>query len=91
MEEKKILDLMISERIDALLGQMRQISGSKRKEEDQLVKQAEALLKQMPREEWTILTRCMDHQTDRLAEEGTSLYSCGFTDGIRLVKYIGDL
>lgn len=91
MSEKELLDMMIAERIDMLLRQMPKNRPNESREVSQLIKQAEQLLQRMPQEEWVTLTLYMDHQTDRLADEGTYLYTCGITDGIRLMNYIARL
>ena len=57
MDEKEILDMMISERIDSLLTTMHRMKQSENDETARLVEDAETLLKRMPREEWTSITR----------------------------------
>ena len=91
MNEKDILDLVISERINTLLIQKKRTEPCADKKTLLLTEQAEALLKQLPKEDWMILSRYMDHQHELLAETETYLYSCGLTDGIRMMKYIEKL
>lgn len=91
MNEKDILDLVIPERINTLLIQRKRTEPCADKKTLLLTEQAEALLKQLPKEDWMILTRYMDHQTNVMAESETYLYSCGVTDGIRMMRYISNL
>lgn len=88
MDEKEILDMMISERIDLLLTTMHRMEQSENDETAHLMEDAEALLKRMPREEWIIITRYMERHTDRLTDDAVYLYSCGIKDGVRLMKYL---
>lgn len=55
------------------------------------MQQAELLLKRLPHDDCKILSQYMDHQNDQVADEESYLYSCGITDGIRLMKYIESL
>jgi hypothetical protein len=48
-------------------------------------------MRKLSHEEWVILDRYMNGMTDRLADEGTCLYSAGFIDGIRVLKLINSL
>lgn len=91
MDEKEMLDMMLSERIDMLLRKMNPVSKAKERETALLMQHAEILLKRLPHDDWKILSQYMDHQNDRVADEASYLYSCGITDGIRLMKYIESL
>ena len=87
MDQKEILDMVVSERIDLLLTTMHRMKQRENDETAQLMEDAEALLKRMPREEWIIITRYMERHTDRLTDDAVYLYSCGIKDGDFRVNY----
>ena len=88
-DEKELLDMIVGERVDILLKQMKHTE--KTEAVSQLISQAEAIMRKLSHEEWVILDGYMNGMTDRLADEGTCLYSAGFTDGIRVLKLINSL
>lgn len=88
-DEKELLDMIIGERVDVLLRQMK--CADKREDVLPLIRQAEAILRKLPHDEWVTLDRYINDMTDRLADEGIYLYSSGFTDGIRVLKLISSL
>lgn len=89
MDERELLDLMVTERIDQLYRQKQSLN--KTEPELPFIKKAEAILGQLPKEERDVLNQYMEHQTLQLADLEPYLYSCGVSDGIRIMKYIQQL
>ena len=92
MNEQELIDLVIVERIDMLL---RQKEAKKNcEEESPYTKEAESILRRLPKKEWDILNRYIELQGLQglqMAENESYLYSCGIADGIRMMKYIEKL
>ena len=86
---KELLDMMVGERVDMLLTLMKR--AEKKEASLQLINLAETIMGKLPKDDWTILDDYINDMTDHLADEGTYLYSSGFTDGIWALKFINSL
>ena len=90
MTEQELLDMIVLERISALLATQKK-SAQEREEELRLISQAENLIQNLPNSDCQILFQYIDHMTGQLAFEEAFLYRHGFIDGIRVGKLLNSL
>ena len=90
MTEQELLDLIVLERISALL-ETQQKSAEEKQKELRLISQAEALIQNLPMSESQILSQYINYMAEQLAFEEAFLYRYGFIDGIRLGKLFNSL
>ena len=90
MNEQELIDLVIVERIDILLHQ-KEAKKENCEEESLFIKEAESILRRLPKREWDVLNRYIELQRLQMAENESYLYSFGIADGIRIMKYIEKL
>lgn len=91
MNEQKLIDMVIVERINMLLYQRCLSKKEGCKPEPPFIEKAESILSQLPKEEWDILNEYMEYRTLEMADNESYLYSCGLSDGVRIMKYIKNL
>ncbi len=56
-----------------------------------LMDQAEGILKRLSEQEHALMEQYLDSMTDRMADVEPALYTGGFRDGIRVMKFINSL
>lgn len=57
----------------------------------QMIEQAEVILNHLPDADQDTLNQYLEHLMEQMAEEEPCLYTGGFRDGIRVMKFIGNL
>ena len=90
MKERELLDMMILERIQDLLAQIKEDS-AKREESLRILEQAEAVLNRLSEQEHSLMEQYLNSMSEHMAEEEPALYTGGFKDGIRVMKFINSL
>ncbi|WP_313186940.1 hypothetical protein [Lacrimispora sp.] len=90
MTEQELLDMIVLERISALLA-TQQKSAEEKQKELRLISQAEALIQSLPMSDSQILSQYINYMAEQLAFEEAFLYRHGFIDGIRLGKLFNSL
>lgn len=53
--------------------------------------QAEGILNRLSEQEHALMEQYLDSMTDRMADVEPALYTGGFRDGIRIMKFINSL
>lgn len=53
--------------------------------------QAEGILNRLSEQEHTLMKQYLDSMTDRMVDMEPALYTGGFRDGIRVMKFINSL
>lgn len=92
MNEKELLDMMVTERIQILVQEMKSTRTlAERKNTRLLMYQAEGILKRLSEQEHALMEQYLDSMTDRMADVEPALYTGGFRDGIRVMKFINRL
>lgn len=91
INEQELLDMIISERIQMLLKPMNSTNADEKKHILQLIDQAEVILKHLPDSDRNTLNQYLCYLMEQMAEEEPCLYTGGFKDGIRVMKFIGNL
>lgn len=92
MNEKELLDMMVTERIQILVQEMKSNrSPAERENSLLLMEQAEGILKRLSDQEHALMEQYLDSMTDRMADVEPALYTGGFRDGIRVMKFINSL
>lgn len=92
MNEKELLDMMVTERIQILVREMKSAQTlAERKNTRLLMDQAEGILKRLSEQEHAVMEQYLNSMTDRMADVEPALYTGGFRDGIRVMKFINSL
>lgn len=92
MNEKELLDMMVTERIQILVQEMKSVRTSAERENSRLLMdQAEGILNRLSEQEHALMEQYLDSMTDRMADVEPALYTGGFRDGIRVMKFINSL
>lgn len=92
MNEKELLDMMVTERIQILVQKMKSAQTPAERESSRLmIDQAEGILKRLSEQEHALVEQYLDSMTDRMADVEPALYTGGFRDGIRVMKFINSL
>lgn len=92
MNEKELLDMMVTERIQILVQEMKSAQTPAERENSRLLMdQAEGILKRLSDQEHALMEQYLDSMTDRMADVEPALYTGGFRDGIRVMKFINSL
>ncbi len=92
MTEKELLDMMVTERIQILVQEMKSVrTPADRKNTRLLMDQAEGILNRLSEQEHALMEQYLDSMTDRMADVEPALYTGGFRDGIRVMKFINSL
>lgn len=92
MNEKELLDMMVTERIQILVQEMKSArTPAERENSLLLMDQAEGILKRLSEQEHALMEQYLDSMTDRIADVEPALYTGGFRDGIRVMKFINSL
>lgn len=91
MSERELLDMIIQERIQMLFEESKKSDWEDKDAEQKIMEQAESIMKHLPKADYDILEQYIDQMIDQIAEEETVLYTSGFTDGIRVMKFINQL
>ena len=82
MKKQELLDMMILERIQDLLSQIKEDS-AKQKESLRIMEQAEDVFNQLSDQEYHLVEQYLNSMSDRMAEEEPVLYIGDFKDGIK--------
>lgn len=92
MNEKELLDMMVTERIQILVQEMKSArTPAERETARLLMDHAEGILKRLSEQEHAVIEQYLDSMTDRMADTEPALYTGGFRDGIRVMKFIKNL
>ncbi|MEQ2594533.1 hypothetical protein AAAU22_02500 [[Clostridium] symbiosum] len=92
MNEKEFLDMMVTERIQILVQELRSAQTlAERKNTRLLMDQAEGILNRLSEQEHALMEQYLDSMTDRMTDVEPALYTGGFRDGIRVMKFINSL
>ncbi len=92
MNEKELLNMMVTERIQILVQEMKSARTLAEQENTRLLMdQAEGILKRLSEQEHALMEQYLDSMTDRMADVEPALYTGGFRDGIRVMKFINSL
>lgn len=92
MNEKELLDMMVTERIQILVQEMKSARTPAEQENSRLLMdQAEGILNRLSEQEHALMEQYLDSMTDRMADVEPALYTGGFRDGIRVMKFINSL
>ncbi|XBX03635.1 hypothetical protein QMP26_24200 [Enterocloster clostridioformis] len=92
MNEKELLDMMVTERIQILVQELKSARTPTERENSRLlIDQAEGILKRLSEQEHALMEQYLDSMTDRMADVEPALYTGGFRDGIRVMKFINSL
>lgn len=92
MNEKELLDMMVTERIQILVQEMKSArTPAERETARLLMDHAEGILKRLSEQELAVIEQYLDSMTDRMADTEPALYTGGFRDGIRVMKFINNL
>ena len=92
MNEKELLNMMVTERIQILVQEMKSARTLAEQENTRLLMdQAEGILKRLSEQEHALMEQYLDSMTDRMADVEPALYTGGFRDGIRIMKFINSL
>ncbi len=92
MNEKELLDMMVTERIQIFVQEMMSARTPAERENSRLLMdQAEGILKRLSEQEHALMEQYLDSMTDRMADVEPALYTGGFRDGIRVMKFINSL
>lgn len=92
MNEKELLDMMVTERIQILVQEMKSARTlAERKNTRLLMDQAEGILNRLSEQEHALMEQYLDSMADRMADVEPALYTGGFRDGIRVMKFINSL
>ena len=92
MNEKELLDMMVTERIQILVQEMKSARTLAERENFRLLMdQAEGILKRLSEQEHALMEQYLDSMTDHMADMEPALYTGGFRDGIRAMKFINSL
>ena len=92
MNEKELLDMMVTERIQILVQEMKSARTPAEQENScLLIDQAEGILNRLSEQEHALMEQYLDSMTDRMADVEPALYTGGFRDGIQVMKFINSL
>ena len=92
MNEKELLNMMVTERIQILVQEMKSARTLAEQENTRLLMdQAEGILKRLSEQEHALMEQYLDSMTDRMADVEPALFTGGFRDGIRVMKFINSL
>lgn len=92
MNEKELLDMMVTERIQILVQKLKSARTPAERENPRLLMdQAEDILNRLSEQEHALMEQYLDSMTDRMADVEPALYTGGFQDGIRVMKFINSL
>ena len=91
MDNKKWADDMIYQRMELLLDELYRSKQDEETEDVVALNRAEALLKRMSGSEWEAVNQLLEQTMERHARETAYLYTCGFEDGVRVMKFINGL
>lgn len=92
MNEKELLNMMVTERIQILVQEMKSARTLAEQENTRLLMdQAEGILKRLSEQEHALMEQYLDSMTDRMADVEPALYTGGFHDDIRVMKFINSL
>ena len=92
MNEKELLNMMVTERIQILVQEMKSARTLAEQENTRLLMdQAEGILKRLSEQEHALKEQYLDSMTDRMADVEPALYTGGFQDDIRVMKFINSL
>lgn len=92
MNGKELLDMMVTERIQILVQEMKSArSLAEQKNTRLLIDQTEGILNRLSEQEHALMEQYLDSMTARMADVEPALYTGGFRDGIRVMKFINSL
>ena len=91
MDEKDWLDDFIYQRMELHWQELYRSKTDGRLEEARLLDHLENIQKRLTKKERKAINRFLDLTTERNAKETAYLYTCGFKDGIRTMKFINRL
>ena len=92
MNEKELLNMMVTERIQILVQEMKSARTLAEQENTRLLMdQAEGILKRLSEQEHALMEQYLDSMTDRMADVEPALYTGGFQADIRVMKFINSL
>lgn len=92
MNKKELLDMMVTERIQILVQEMKSVRTPAERENSRLLMdQAEGILNRLSEQEHALMEQYLDSMTDHMADMEPTLYTDGFRDGIRVMKFINGL
>ncbi|WP_313585048.1 hypothetical protein [Lacrimispora sp.] len=91
MDEQKLLDMFIQERIDMLLTKLSKMCPKKSAEKHERILQAEQFIDSLPDENRELIQEYIERFSDCLATEEPYLYRQGFMDGIKVFNLLRKL
>ena len=92
MNKKELLDMMVTERIQILVQEMKSVRTPAERENSRLLMdQAEGILKRLSEQEHALMEQYQDSMTDHMTDMEPTLYTGGFRDGIQVMKFINGL
>ena len=92
MNDKELLDMMVTERIQIFVREMKSAQTlAERKNTRLLMDYAEGILNRLSEQEHALMEQYLDSMTNRMADVEPALFTGGFRDGIRVMKFINSL
>lgn len=91
MSEQELLDMIIQERTQMLFEKLKCSDQESKDAALKTIEQAENIMKQLSKTDRDILEQYINQIMADMAKEETCLYTNGFTDGIRAMKFINQL
>ncbi|WP_312447225.1 hypothetical protein [Lacrimispora sp.] len=91
MTNQELLDLFIQERVNMLLNNLSKSKPRKSPEENDRIVQAERIISNLSGEDRELVQNYIDNFADLFADDDSHLYQQGFLDGVRVMKFFGEL
>ncbi len=92
MNEKELLEMIVTERIQILVQEMKSVRTPAERENSRLLMdQAQGILNRLSEQEHALMEQYLESMTDHMADMEPVLYAGGFRDGIRVMKFINGL
>ncbi|MDL2302674.1 hypothetical protein LJC58_10055 [Lachnospiraceae bacterium OttesenSCG-928-D06] len=91
MDEKKLMDMFIQERINMLLLKLEKTKPEMSPEAEDRLMQAELFINDLPTKEKDLIENYVKHYLHLLFLEEAFLYRNGFLDGVKVTNLLGKL